>query len=221
MKRSIAPLVCLSVKGEEATVRVRVGSAFFVSTEGEFLTAAHTIAEMHKSDRPCPITALTLPLEGWQPRASEEPTAWLPFKIADCVIDTLLDVARCRAKIDRSGPLPDRIRIVPVKFEWEIPPDGTQVAFTGFPFGARDPMTFRAGVAANRAVWRDGKMIAELVLDRSAWPGFSGSPVFLSDGRVIGILFAGVIEEGIAMTFLRPVSALRGMIAEHTKRKRL
>jgi hypothetical protein len=35
---------------------------------------------------------------------------------------------------------------------------------------------------------------------------------------VIGILFAGVINEGTAMTFLRPASAVRGMIAEHTKK---
>ena len=219
MKRSIAPLVCLSVKGEESTVLDRLGSAFFVSTEGEFVTAAHVIAEMQKSDRACPVSAITLPLEGWQPGVPNEPTAWLAFKIGDCAIDTLLDVAKCRAMIDRSGPMAERgLRIVPVKFEWEIPPDGTQVAFTGFPLGVRDPMTFRAGVAANRPVWRDGKVIPQLVLDRTAWPGFSGSPVFVSDGRVIGILFAGVINEGTAMTFLRPASAVREMIAKRTKK---
>lgn len=213
MKRSIAPLVCLSVKGE--SILARLGTGFFVASTGEFLTAAHVLADMQKSDRPCPLSAITLPLAGWQPGAADEPTAWIPFKIGECVIDTLLDVAKCRALIDPPGRMAARgLRIVPVQFEWDIPPDGTQAAFTGFPLGVRDPMTFRAGVAANRPVWRDGKAIAQLVLDRSAWPGFSGSPVFLSDGRVIGVLFAGRIEEGTAMTFLRPASALRGMINE-------
>jgi trypsin-like peptidase len=218
MKQSIAPVVCLSVNGEESTIVDRMGSAFFVSTAGEFLTAAHVIAEMQKSDRPCPVSAIILPLEGWQPGAFDEPTAWLPFKIADCAIDTLLDVAKCRATMDPSGPLAERLKIVPVKFEWDIPPDGTQVAFTGFPLKVRDPITFRAGVAANRPVWRDGNVVPQLLLDRTAWPGFSGSPVFLSDGRVIGILFAGVLEEGTAMTFLRPASAVRGMIGQPTKK---
>ena len=218
MKRSVAPVVCLSVKGEKSTIVDRLGSAFFISTAGEFLTAAHVIAEMQKSNRPCPVPAITLPLEGWQPGAFNEPTAWLPFKIGDCAIDTLLDVAKCSAIIDPSGPLAERIRIVPVKFEWDNPLDGTQVAFTGFPFKVRDPISVRAGVAANRPVWRDGRVIPELILDRTAWPGFSGSPVFLSDGRVIGLLFAGVLEEGTAMTFLRPASAVRSMIAERTKK---
>src|SRR5262249_52922919 len=158
---------------------------------------------MQKSGHPCPVFAITLPLERWQPSAFNEPAGWFPFKIGDCAIDKVLDAAVCRSTADLSRLKPEA-RILPVQFEWNIPRDGTPIAFTGFPFGVRDPMTFRAGVAAYRPVWRNGKAVDEVVLDRSAWPGFSGSPVFLSNGRVIGILISGVMEEGTALTFLRP-----------------
>jgi hypothetical protein len=186
MKRSVAPLVCLSVKGEESTILSREASAFFVTPAGDFLTAAHVLEEMRKSGHPCPVSAITLPKHGWQPGTLNEPAIWFPFSIDACKVAKVLDVAECHPTTDLSRSKAD-FRVVPVQFEWNIPPDGTQVAFTGFPFGVRDPMTFRAGMAAYSPVWRGEKVIDEVVLDRSAWPGFSGSPVFVSSGRVIGI----------------------------------
>jgi hypothetical protein len=93
------------VKGEESTLLDRLGSAFFVSTEGEFVTAAHVIAEMRKSDRACPVSAITLPKAGWQPDVPNEPTVWLSFEIGDCAIDPLLDLAKCRAMISYGSPM--------------------------------------------------------------------------------------------------------------------
>ncbi|PWU11516.1 MAG: hypothetical protein C5B51_02430 [Terriglobia bacterium] len=215
IKRSVAPLVCLAVKGGETTVVSRPGSVFFVSAGGDFLTAAHVLREQ-MNDHQCPVSAITLPLEGWQPKALDEPTTWFAFKITSCAIDEILDVAVCRPTTDLRQI--SKVKIAPVQFDWDIPADGTPVAFTGFPRALRDPMTFQAGVAADRPVWRDGKAIDEVVLDRSALPGFSGSPVFLPNGRVVGMLVSGAADESNTLTFLRPAAAWRAMLAEGVKK---
>jgi len=176
------------------------------------MTAAHVLPEMQRSDRPCPVARSPCPWGPIGPAHLTSPQLGFPFRIPECSIDEVLDVAVFHPTTDlRRKP---GVHIVPVQFEWNIPPDGTQVAFTGFPFAARDPMTFRAGVAAYRPVWRDGKAMDEVVLDRSAWPGFSGSPVFLSDGRVIGMVIAGMLDEGTALTFFRPSPAWRAMLTK-------
>jgi hypothetical protein len=72
---------------------------------------------------------------------------------------------------------------------------------------SRDPMTFRANIDAYRFLWRNEKVIDEVLLDRGTCPGSSGSPIFLPDGRVIGILIAVRTEDGTAMTSVRPVLA--------------
>jgi hypothetical protein len=220
VKHSVAPLTCVPVSTAKSTFLARRGTAFFVSAAGEFLTAAHVILDMQNSDPPCPVSAIVLPVEEWQPEAQDERVAWFSFKIPDCVIDTDLDVADCSLTDDLSTPIPGlSSKIVPVKFEWSLPPDGTHVAFTGFPMNVRDPITFRADVAASRPVWRNEKAVAELLLDRASWPGSSGSPVFLSDGRVIGILIAARTEDaGPGITSLRPASSVRALLASRTKK---
>src|SRR5215469_9769019 len=147
VKRSVGSLDCLAVGGAEAKVLKRVGSAFFISQEGDFLTAAHVVMDMQKGGDPCHTPAITLPAGDWRPDAPTEQVLWFPFRTADCKVDNAVDVAQCRP----SGDLPARIRklhLKAVQFEWNIPPDGAQVALTGFPLEARDPMTFRAHVAA-------------------------------------------------------------------------
>ena len=220
MKHSVAPLACVAVSGTESKFLARRGTAFFISTAGEFMTAAHVLLDMRKNDPPCPVKAVILPRNKiWDPSALDEPMVWFSFKISSCVIEQELDVAKCPLTDD---PFNQNVgldfEIVPVKFDWSIPPDGTQVAFTGFPMNIRDPVTFRANVAAYRPVWRNEKVVGELLLDRGAWPGSSGSPLFLSNGSIIGILIAARTEEGTAMTAVLCVSALRALLGDSEKK---
>ena len=110
-----------------------------------------------------------------------------------------------------SGDLLARIRklhLKAVKFEWNIPPDGTQVAFAGFPLEARDPMTFRAHLAAYRAPLPN-LLTPGLIIDHPSLPGYSGSPVYMADGKVVGILVADGGPDAPGTAIARPVSALR------------
>jgi len=163
IKQSVASMDCLAVSPKEAKMIKRIGSAFLTSDSGDFLTAAHVIAAMQKEDDPCPTSAITVPVAGWQPEAPSEDMLWFPFKNSDCKADSVNDLAVCGL----SGDLRTRIRklhLKPVQFEWDTPPDGTRLAFTGFPLGARDPTTFRAHVAAYRGP-RPNELTPELILD--------------------------------------------------------
>jgi hypothetical protein len=69
-------------------------------------------------------------------------------------------------------------------------------------------MTFRAAVAAYGISCPDGSM-PELILDHAAPPGFSGSPVYLADGKIVGILVQSAQEKATGIAIARPASVLR------------
>jgi hypothetical protein len=77
-------------------------------------------------------------------------------------------------------------------------------------------MTFRAHVAAYGIPWPD-ESPPELVLDHPALPGFSGSPIYLADGRIVAVLVQYGTEEAAGVTIARPVSAFRAMLEESRK----
>jgi hypothetical protein len=216
IKRSIGSMDCLAVSGPEAKILKRMGSAFLVSQEADFLTAAHVVTSMQKDDDPCPTPAITLADGDWRPEAPSEAMLWFPFRIADCRVDDTIDLAECRP----SGDLPARIRklrkATPVQLEWRLQPDGTELAFTGFPLEARDPMTFRAHVAAYS--WPDHTM-PDLVLDHGSLPGFSGSPVFLANGKVVAILVRDGKPEAAGTAIARPVSVFREMLGRGAQKE--
>jgi V8-like Glu-specific endopeptidase len=209
---------CLAVSGTEAKILKRMGSAFLISEEADFLTAAHVVTAMQQSDDPCPTPAITLAVGDWRPEAPAEDMVWLPFKIADCRVDSTVDVAECRP----SGDVPARIRnlhkATPVQFEWSIQPDGTELAFTGFPLEARDPMTFRAHVAAYKTPWPD-QATPQLILDHAGLPGFSGSPVFLANGRVVAIQVKDGRPDAPGTSIARPSSTFRMLLGERPQKK--
>jgi hypothetical protein len=218
MKHAVAHVDCLAVTGAQAELVDRVGSAFFVSEAGDFLTAAHVIQEVQRRPR-CASSAITLPADDWRPQARTENLAWFPFKIPNCKINNVLDIAVCPLTEDLSARRWElHLRAKAVEFEWDIPPDGTPVAFTGFPLRARDPMTFRAAVAAYLIPWSE-EAIPELVLDHGSLPGFSGSPVYLADGKIVAVLVKGGKGETDGVALARPASVFREMIGKRPERK--
>jgi hypothetical protein len=210
IKQSVVAMDCLAVSATQTKVVKRIGSAFLISESGDFVTAAHVLADIKKEDDPCPTSAITLAASGWRPETPTEKMVWFPFKNSDCDVDISNDVAECRLSRDLQARI-RKLHLKAVRFEWVIPPDGTQIAFTGFPLEARDPMTFRAHVAAYRGTWPN-QLTPELVIDHASLPGFSGSPVFLPDGNVVAILVRDGKPEASGTAIARPLSALREML---------
>jgi len=216
MKRSVSPVACLEGSGAETHIAEIHGSAFFISARGEFITAGHVIELLEGAGRPCPIPAIFLPASKWQPEAPEENFVWFPFRLQDCTVKKELDAARCRPIDDLSAPhVGFGFTIDPVKLDFSKQPDGTQVAFTGFPLRSRDPLTSRAGVAAYRTTARKEGIDSELILDHGVWAGGSGSPVYLANGRVVGVILERGIDQGTGIAVARPIDSLADLIAMH------
>ena len=214
LKHSVAPIVCLERRGSQTVISDIKGSAFFISRAGEFLTAAHVIDELrHLAGRACPIVAIYLPSGGWKPEVAEEDFQWFAFAIADCDENGYLDLARCATSVDISAPLEGfNFEVQPVSFEFSNQPDGTLVAFSGFPLRSNDPLTSRGNIAA----YRRGKngSPSEVVIDKAVWPGASGSPLYLHDGRVIGIIIQGGIGDGAGIAIARPARFIQQFLDE-------
>jgi hypothetical protein len=215
MKHSVAPVACLETKEGETKIAEIRGSGFFISARGEFVTAGHVIEGMDGSGGPCPITAIFLPATRWQPEVPEEDFIWFPFKIQDCTINREIDAAKCNPLSDLSMRPDFRFLIYPVELEVAKPPDGTQVAYTGFPLRSRDPLTSRAVIATYRTVSQGAAIASEIILDHVAWMGGSGSPVYLSNGRVIGMIFARGTEQSTGIAIVRPVESLGKIFMVH------
>ena len=102
-------------------------------------------------------------------------------------------------------------------------PDGTEIAFTGFPIGAvygLYPATHRGMIAASAPIARPqaspGELTADMIralnsnivayqLDATSFPGNSGGPVYeAATGRVIGIVNSTFVQQSKENALERP-----------------
>jgi len=202
MKRSIAPVVCRTGVADRP-VSLILGTAFFVSSEGEFVTAAHVIESAPASCN----TAIYVPLEGW--RSEAEGIRLFNFRRQECRVETNADIAVCQTMVQPTtvqGTDAEPVILDPFAF----PADGTEIAFTGFPLRNAEPLTARGFLAAYRNPARNGG--ERWILDRTAWPGSSGSPVYLQDGRVIGVVIQRGINDASGLAYARPASQVAASV---------
>ena len=198
MKRSIAPVVCVQPRADAEWQLLSVeGTAVFVAKDGSFITPRHVLNGITGSrQQPCPVSAIYVPEDGiWHVDTTSFRIHISPFIPNLCKTDTYLDLAYC-------SPLPGTLNaagISPVIFEKTVPPDGTPVAFTGFPLSKQVPFTTLGAVASYSAT--DELGTSTVVVDKANWPGASGSPIYLTNGRVIGILLARGAGDGSGLTY--------------------
>lgn len=200
MKRAVTPIACME-SGDGGIRRPSriAGTAFFLTPDGEFMTAAHVIADVLRGSlstgtEGCASPVVYLPLNEWPSGSNEFTARWYLFDAAKCVQDSGLDLAFCRT---RQNPSEDLQRTIgTVAFEHGLQVDGTAVAFTGFPLNVIQPMTARGHIAMYTS--RN-----ELIVDQSAWPGVSGCPVYLVDGSVIGVLIQRGTGDGTGRSIVR------------------
>ncbi len=206
MKRSVAPVTCLTIGADgSAHLDFIEGSAFFISKEGSFVTARHVIAELAPSPsrRPCNTPALYVPMSGkWSDDGRFVNIKWFAFHPNECTLsDPAVDLARCKTQDDISRDKDVTVPPTPVTIDAQLPAEGTEVAFMGFPLQIILPRTARGFIAGYGS--RDNKETTDMVLDRNAWPGASGSAVFISNGHVMGVLLARGTNDAIGLAFGR------------------
>jgi hypothetical protein len=208
LKRSIAPVVCVA-DGTERPVTVD-GTAFFVSEAGTFLTAGHVVQDFLPGHAfaQCPRPAIYFQIG--QSRGGGLDLAWFQFQPDACTIDEKLDLAKCKTLENLAAAQGGRFKPLPAAVETGIVQDGTPIAFTGYPLSVIAPLTSRGSVAG---YFLDGP--PTLVVDRNVWPGASGSPIYLVNGRVIGIVTARGIADAAGLTFARSGAAMEAFLRAH------
>jgi S1-C subfamily serine protease len=207
LKRSVAPVACTEhvSGGPQRRLTRTVGTAFLLTVDGEFLTAAHVIAEISRSAGDlgdCP-PVIYLPKGGWPSSAGEFSARWFTFDHRRCALDSTLDLALCRTRESPATDLGETLSAV--AFTSDQQPDGMEVAFTGFPLSVVRPMSARGHIAMYSAR-------SEMIIDQSGWPGGSGSPVYLVDGTVIGMVIQRGTGEGTGRTIVRTTSAIEDFL---------
>jgi hypothetical protein len=204
IKQGIVAVVCMKTKADVSIeLGTMEGTGFFVSGDGTFITAGHVAHGLYLTpparQAPCQIPAIYFPNDGW--RAGEQiQLTW--FKIDTCTYDDGLDLARCKL-VDNPFKF-QSIKLKPSVLILDDSPqkEGIPVAFTGFPLSTPQPITARGTIGT---YWGLPNELPprELVIDHNNWPGASGSPVYLSNGKVIGLILKRGINDAAGFAFAR------------------
>ena len=123
-----------------------------------------------------PTASYLSPTNNWATDQAEAPIRLFDFNVAACVSHEALDLGRCQTITDLRTVASLGIVARPVTLEPVPQEDGTQIAFTGFPLQNVQPLTSRGSIAAYRAIGQTPR--AQMVIDKNAWPGAGGSPVY-------------------------------------------
>lgn len=153
-----------------------------------------------------PIPAIYITVR--EPQTDSLLTYWIKF--GKCIMDTTIDIAVCRPDTNpfAVGEIKKQISFATFKKLPDIK-DGTPVALTGFPLDFMRPITAKGSIASFDAT------AGEIIADISAWPGASGGPVYLFDGKIIGVLIQGGRNEGIGLARVRHFESITKFLTKN------
>jgi hypothetical protein len=188
-----------------------VGTAFFISSRGDFITPDHTLRDTGAGGRFAGCEPYV-----WFTRPSKHPGAFtaiaFPFQVKDCITDSVGDIARCRTEADLSKVEQGQYAPQPVVIDPGQRDDGLAIAITGYPLGIPVPLSSRGYIASYQL---GGQGPIDIAIDHAAWPGGSGSPVYDSGGKVLGMLVQGGTGAASGISFARSGFALSRFMAAH------
>jgi len=148
-----------------------IGSAFFVDSSGLLITNYHVIASEVDPKHRGPSRMFIRMGDATSPRIPARVVGW----------DKALDIALIKTEIetDYVFSLVDRV----------IPRVGDSVLAIGSPGGLQRTVTSGIVSALGRRFMQIGDVIQ---IDASVNPGNSGGPLIDSEGRFVGVIFAGI-----------------------------
>jgi S1-C subfamily serine protease len=221
VKRSIFPIVFgMKQEGNRATIRSDklVGTGFFVGEEGYFVTAGHIGSDLQNAAKTEPPVRgfILVPESHWGRGGQEFFVRSFPFRVVR--IDEQNDLALCKTDENPFSHEATKDYVRSVALEEAVPPDGTAVAFTGFPRKKNAPFSAQGIVAAysNSTGPEQSGLLIEV--HAASWKGNSGSPLFLSDGRVVGLVTGVSNHWEREITAARPAKLIKALLlAERAK----
>lgn len=200
VKQSLVPVLCVERDSGRVIHKVRkVGTGFFVSREGYFVTAEHVLTAVRNAKPelfPCTL-AIYVPAEPWTSKLSEFHTKVFDVEMSACIAsDREIDVAICKPKENPFNDIEVGRNLNFLRFASILPfSDGSPLAFSGFPLDFNSPLTSKAFLAGYYPANQ------RLVLNSNNWPGASGGPVYDVLGRVVGVVVERGTEERLGLTY--------------------
>jgi len=192
------------------SIKQVMASGFLVNRRGHFVTAAHVIQTgweaVQTKDDPCE-PAILAPVEPWRERIKGRTLK--SFLFTDCQFGKNIDLAVCKT-IDNlflDADVKDHINSASISPAADYV-DGSPVAFTGFPLTYLFPITSKGNVAGF------APFAERLIIDKSAWPGASGSPVYDGNGVIIGMITDAGINYGAGLAYAVPGSSILSFLGE-------
>jgi S1-C subfamily serine protease len=208
IQKSVVPVLCMGATEKGAAeIRKVMGTGFLINREGGFLTAAHVVLGLQSECPAGSFWAIYVPTNLWKEHAKETATHW--FRFDTCRYNGITDIAACKPIDNPFADLVVNKNIQPVRFgTFANHPDGSPVAFTGFPLESVIPITSKGFIATYfpREDW--------FGIDKSGWPGASGSPVYDQKGLVIGLLIRRTASDAGGLGFARPIDPILEFLAK-------
>ncbi|HEX6533870.1 MAG TPA: trypsin-like peptidase domain-containing protein [Gemmatimonadaceae bacterium] len=174
------------------------GSGFCVRDDGTIITNRHLVSRAG-GERPTRIAVIF-----------SDTKAWLPAHVVTVGADADLAVLR----LDAEGPFPTIARMAPSASAVHV---GKAVAIIGYPLGTDTPMegsgtriTARSSLVAGTV---SKNIPAVLQIDAYAGEGSSGSPVFDTEGAVVGVVYGGARESGGRIVYAVPSDEVGSLLA--------
>ncbi len=217
----MVPIVCVvRARNDKRIVRYRtVGTGFLVDMTGTFVTALHVIDSFSGSTQKTTCQGAiafstgeakarengqwsALPKSEWERPPKD--VKWVPVDFATCHRNIEFDVAVCKTMRDLTT---ETVSHGVASVSVERPPRGTSVFFIGF------------SLQATNSVVRTGNVMefvaTNIYIDKSAWPGASGSPIFLAGGKqVVGMITKTGIENCAGSSFGVAGDKIAAILAE-------
>lgn len=216
IKRTTGPILYVE-PGSDGTLdlqgAVRNGSGFFIGREGYFVTAAHVPLSMQQSKEDKARAGIILVTSrGWK-RGEDDP-GMKGFRFEVVTIDEENDLALCKTRQNPFKQTLVKDFLESARLTETIPPDGTPVGFTGFPPESLIPFSARGILGSYQKLQGREQSGSVLLIHGQSWFGVSGSPLYLEDGRVIGLVTGVGTERYTGMAIARPVNLIRKLLQE-------